>query len=236
MLTKGKLYLIPSLLFPNTEDRALPAYNSEVIKNIKYFLVENERTARRFISALHLGLTIEELQFFRLDKDTKADEIEPVFRFLVQGQDVGVISEAGCPGIADPGALAVTLAHKKEIEVVPLVGPSSIVLALMAAGFSGQSFVFHGYLPIEKNERQLTLKRLEKDAVSKHQSQIFIETPYRNTSLFADIVAVCQASTQLCVACDITAPTQYIKTKSIIGWKKSIPDLNKKPTVFLLFG
>jgi len=235
MQNKGKLYLIPSLLWPETEAQTLPIYNLEVIKNIKCFLAENERSARRFISALRLGIKIEALRFHSLDKDTKAEELAEVFKLLAAGTDVGVISEAGCPGVADPGALAVALAHHNDIEVLPLVGPSSILMALMASGFSGQSFVFHGYLPIEKNERQLAIKRLEKEAVSKHQTQIFIETPYRNTALFADIIACCSPHTQVCVACDITAPRHFIKTKNVSQWKKAIPDLHKKPTVFLIY-
>lgn len=230
----GKLYLIPSLLFPETEKQVLPNYNHEVILATKHFLVENERTARRFISGLHLGLKIEDLHFYRLDKDTQTSDIEHVFQLIEKGENIGVISEAGCPGVADPGSLAVALAHQKDIDVVPLVGPSSILLSLMASGFNGQSFVFHGYLPIEKNERVLMIKKLEKEAVSKKQTQIFIETPYRNSSIFADLLIFCQPNTLLCVACDITSPEQFIKTLPISKWKKMNPDLNKRPTVFLL--
>ncbi|MFN0048315.1 MAG: SAM-dependent methyltransferase [Cytophagales bacterium] len=233
---KGKLYLIPCLLFPETEQQVLPSFNSGIIKGLSHFLVENERSARRFISGLNLGLKIEELRFYRLDKDTQSIDIEAVIQLIMGGNDVGVISEAGCPGVADPGALAVSMAHKNDIEVIPLIGPSAILLSLMASGFNGQSFVFHGYLPIEKNERVLWLKKLEKEAISKHQTQLFIETPYRNEALFTDIVAFCQPNTQLCVACDITSPNQFIKTTTIAKWKKEKPDLSKRPTVFLLWG
>ncbi len=235
MAAPGKLYLIPSLLFPETAFETLPVHISEIIRQTNIFLVENERSARRFISSLDLKINIENLRLFRLDKDTLPVDIQPVIDLILKGENVGVISEAGCPGVADPGSLAVHLAHQNDITVIPLVGPSSILLALMASGFNGQSFVFHGYLPIERAERQMTLKRIEQEATSKRQTQIFIETPYRNASLFADILQICQPDTQLCVACDITAPDQYLKTMTLSKWKKATPDLNKRPTVFLIF-
>jgi 16S rRNA (cytidine1402-2'-O)-methyltransferase len=237
MFVKGKLYLIPSLLFPQTGQKVLPPFVPACIKNITHFLVENERSARRFISSLGQEIVIENLNFTILDKDTKAESLKSSFDLLKQGIDFGVISEAGCPGIADPGSLAVHLAHLNEIEVVPLVGPSSILLALMGSGFSGQKFTFLGYLPIEKTERQKAIKNLENEAKSKLQTQIFIETPYRNNQLIADILQICQPQTQLCIASEITSPQQFLHTKSIQSWRKAILnlDFNKKPTVFLIF-
>jgi 16S rRNA (cytidine1402-2'-O)-methyltransferase len=234
-MKSGRLYLIPTLLAPDTQAEVLPAALPEKIKELRIFLTENERTARRFISSLKLGVNIEELSISLLDKDTKAAEIEPIFKLILQGYDAGVISEAGCPGVADPGALAVAIAHKKGIEVIPLVGPSSILLALMGSGFNGQSFTFHGYLPIEKADRIKSIKLLERDAQAKAQTQIFIETPYRNNALLADIIANCNGNTQLCIAADLTAPTQFIKTLPVHEWKKITLDLNKRPTVFLIF-
>jgi len=233
-MKNGKLYLIPSLLAPDTFTDVLPAIIPEKIKEIKHYLAENERTARRFISSLKLGIVIEELAIFLLDKDSQKSDIEPFIKIILQGNDVGVISEAGCPGIADPGALAVAMAHANGIEVIPLVGPSSILLALMGSGMSGQSFVFHGYLPIEKTERIKSMKLLERDAQAKKQTQIFIATPYRNQSLLADLISNCNANTLLCVAVDLTAPSQFIKTLKVHDWKNITVDINKKPTVFLI--
>lgn len=234
-MMQGKLYLIPSPLSPETEALVLPAIIKERIQSVNYFLVENERTARRFISALKTEKDISLINFTLLDKDTTAESLDVIFKLLKEGTDVGVISEAGCPGVADPGALAVEMAHKHHIEVVPLVGPSSILLALMGSGFSGQSFTFHGYLPIDKPERIKSIKQLERDAQSKTQTQIFIETPYRNNAMLADILANCQPKTRICIASDLTSPAQFLKTQTIQEWKNKIPDLNKKPTVFLLF-
>jgi len=174
------------------------------------------------------------LIFHKLDKDTSPEEVAELFSSIPKGEDIGVISEAGCPGIADPGALAVAYAHKNNIEVVPLVGPSSILLALMASGFNGQSFAFHGYLPIEKDLRTAAIKTLEKEALSKRQTQVFMETPYRNNKLLEDILKTCQPETKLCIAADLTSPKQFVKTKKIREWKEQLPDLNKRPTIFVL--
>lgn len=231
---KGKLYLIPSELAPNTNLNVLPTHIIEIVSDLTFYLVENERTTRRFISSLKLGIDIDKLHFTILDKDTMEDTVKPVLKLIIQGNNVGVVSEAGCPGIADPGALAVRLAHKMSIEVVALVGPCSILLALMSSGFSGQSFVFHGYLPIEKTERVNAIKQLEKDANGKKQTQIFIETPFRNNAMYAAILSSCNPNTLLCIACDLTAATQFAKTHTIFEWKKQIIDLNKRPTVFLI--
>lgn len=232
---KGKLFLLPCVLAENTQSSVLPIDYFDIIKSINYFFVENTRTARRFISSLKLGIDIENITFFVLDKDSKEADLEAGFEFLETGVSVGVLSEAGCPGIADPGALAVELAHKKNIEVVPMVGPSSILLALMGSGFSGQNFEFHGYLPIDKSERIKALKLLEKESLLKNKTQIFIETPYRNNVLVSDACENLQANTLFCLATNLTSKEQCIKTKKIKEWQKSIPEINKKPTVFLLW-
>ncbi|MFN8354837.1 MAG: SAM-dependent methyltransferase [Spirosomataceae bacterium] len=228
------LYLIPTTLAPDTSATVLTPQINEVIAQTDYFLVENVRTARRFISELKLGKVIDQLHFFELTKDTSEAEAAAYFKQIPSGQNIGVISEAGCPGVADPGALAVKIAHRMGMRVVPLVGPSSILLALMASGMSGQSFVFHGYLPIEKGERVKKIRQLEKEGFQKHQTQIFMETPYRNNQLLADLLANCQNDTVLCVAANITAPDELIQTKTVRQWKETQPDLHKKPTIFLI--
>jgi 16S rRNA (cytidine1402-2'-O)-methyltransferase len=229
------LYLIPVPLADHTAEQVLPAQIKETVGALDIFFVENLRTARRFISALQLGKTIDELTFFDLHKDTpEADTLAQLKTLHQNGQSAGVLSEAGCPGIADPGAVAVKIAHQLGMEVVPLVGPSSILLALMASGLNGQSFVFHGYLPIGQQARAAALRKIEKEAKVQRQTQIFIETPYRNTQLFQDLLEVCAPSTQLCVACNLTAPDAFVKTLPIAQWKKQLVALHKKPTIFLI--
>lgn len=235
MKKKGKLYLIPTPLAENSLDKMVTAEMQSVIKNTKYFLAENVRTARRFISSLKLGITIEDLNFEVLDKKTTVKSAKHLCAPLLKGKDIAVLSEAGCPGIADPGNLAAVFAHENNIEVIPLVGPSSIFLALMASGFNGQSFVFHGYLPIDKQERMKSIKVLEKDALNKRQTQIFMETPFRNDQVFDDIVKYCQPYTKLCVAKNISGASESIRTKMIIDWKRSKPDLHKVPTIFIIY-
>jgi 16S rRNA (cytidine1402-2'-O)-methyltransferase len=232
---KGILYLIPTVLAPETGKQVLAPQIREIIPKIDHFFVENIRTARRFISELQTGKSIESLHFYTLDKDTSYADTEKNFQLLLEGKDAGIISEAGCPGIADPGAVAVQIAHKYGIRVVPLVGPSSILLALMASGFSGQSFVFHGYLPIDKNERAKAIRILEKDALQKDQTQLFMETPFRNNQLVEELLNTCNPETPLCIASQITAPDEMIRTLKIKDWKKQKPDLHKKPTIFLLY-
>jgi len=230
-----KLYLIPTPLAPETALAVLPAEVPDVINQLDVFFVENVRTARRFISELKLGKVIDTLTFHQLDKDTpEANTLAQLKQLLKEGKDVGVLSEAGCPGVADPGAVAVKLAHQLGIEVVPLVGPSSLLLALMASGMSGQSFVFHGYLPIDRAQRSKALKQVEKEAITRHQTQLFIETPYRNNQLLADMLVNCQPTTRLCIACELTSPNGFVKTLTIKDWKTQTLDLHKKPTVFLL--
>jgi 16S rRNA (cytidine1402-2'-O)-methyltransferase len=232
----GVLYLIPNTLGECKPEQVLPAVNFDIIKGIKHFIVEDVRTARRFLKKIDKETTIDELQFFTLNKHTSPEEISNYLAPLKNGSDVGIISEAGCPAIADPGAEIVRIAQAKNYRVVPLVGPSSILLALMASGFNGQSFAFVGYLPIQGNERVQAIKQLEKRAQLEKQSQLFIETPYRNMKMLEDILNICQPKTQLCIACDITLESEYIKTKSIAEWKREkLPDLNKRPCIFLMY-
>ncbi|WP_234734615.1 SAM-dependent methyltransferase [Tellurirhabdus bombi] len=229
------LYLIPTLLAEGTAEQVLPLSIRDVISQTSTYFVENARTARRAISGLKTGQVIDELTFHELHKDTpEAETRQQLDSLTKQGRNAGVLSEAGCPGVADPGAVAVRLAHQRGWKVVPLVGPSSILLALMASGMSGQSFVFHGYLPIDRNDRVRVLRHLEKEAQQRQQTQIFMETPYRNNHLLQDILANCQAETRLCIASNVTAPDEVIRTLSIREWKSQKMDLHKKPTVFLL--
>jgi 16S rRNA (cytidine1402-2'-O)-methyltransferase len=233
-MSKGKLYMIPTVLAENTAHWVISPQVKEVIANTKIFLVENPRSARRYISSLKLGITIEELQFEVLDKDTPPEQVSRLMMPLLNGADIGVISEAGCPGIADPGALAVAYAHQKDIQVVPISGPSSMFLALMGSGFSGQSFAFHGYLPIDKKERAATLKKLEQESVREKRAQLFMETPFRNNQLLADALAILSPQTKLCIAKNLTAADELIQTKTIADWKNHPLDLHKIPTVFIL--
>lgn len=229
------LYLIPTLLADDTDAEVLPLHIREVIQKTDTYFVENVRSARRFITGLKTSRIIDETQFFDLDKDTPpADTRRQMQELTERKRNAGVLSEAGCPGVADPGAVVVGMAHMLGWRIEPLVGPSSILLALMASGMSGQSFVFHGYLPIERQDRARAVRHLEKEAQQRQQTQIFMETPYRNDALFADVVANCQPNTRLCVACNLTAPDAFVRTLTIREWKTQTPDLRKKPTVFLL--
>lgn len=233
----GVVYLIPNTLGECDTNHVLPTYNREVILSIKHFIVEDVRTARRFLKKVDSSINIDELTFYTLNNHTTPEEIGGYLLPAKSGLDMGIISEAGCPAIADPGADIVRMAQEADVKVVPLVGPSSILLGLMASGFNGQSFAFVGYLPIKPNERDQRLRQLEKRAHVEKQSQIFIETPYRNNTMFENILSVCQGGTKLCVACDITLETEYIKTKTVAQWKafKQRPDLNKRPCIFILY-
>ena len=226
--------MIPTVLAENTAHWVISPQVQEVISHTKIFLVENPRSARRYISSLKLGINIEELQLEVLDKDTPPEQVSRLMMPLLNGADIGVISEAGCPGIADPGALAVAYAHQKGIQVVPISGPSSMFLALMGSGFSGQSFAFHGYLPIDKKERAMTLKRLEQESQREKRAQLFMETPFRNNQLLADALASLSPQTKLCIAKNLTAADELIQTKTISDWKNHPLDLHKVPTVFIL--
>jgi 16S rRNA (cytidine1402-2'-O)-methyltransferase len=226
------LYLIPTILADGTQDAVIGSEIRNTISRLDVFFVENVRTARRFISSLKLGKVIDDLTFIELNKDTPEDATRTALMALKQ--NAGVISEAGCPGVADPGAVAVHYAHKLGIKVVPLVGPSSILLALMASGMSGQSFTFHGYLPIDKVQRKKVIQSLERDARQKLQTQIFMETPFRNNQLLEAVLEACAPETQLCIASDITSENELIETHSIKNWKTRRPDLHKKPVIFLI--
>ena len=230
------LYLIPVPLSEGSLDAVLPTRNIEIVREIKHFIVENVRTARRFLKKCDRDIDIDTLTFYELNRHTKPEEISGYLTPLLQGQPMGVISEAGCPAIADPGADVVAIAQRKSLKVVPLVGPSSILMSVMGSGFNGQSFAFLGYLPIDAAERNKMFKKMEQRIYSEHQTQIFIETPYRNMKLVEDILKNCQNSTKLCIACDITLDTEYIKTQTVSAWRKTnLPDLAKRPTIFLLY-
>lgn len=226
-----KLYLIPSYLADETQNM-MPPIISEVLKTTTYYLVENERTTRRFISSLNLGINVRDLRFFILDKRTKHSSLKKVFGMIPQEANVGVISEAGCPGIADPGAKAVSWAHKNRIEVIALPGPSSIFLALMASGFSGQNFSFHGYIPLKNPERMQFFTMLIKEVTNKGATQIFMETPYRNEQLLNDLLNNLPEDMLLSVAANLTAPNQFVKTMPVRRWKKEKPQIRKIPSIF----
>jgi len=229
------LYLIPTSLGESSFDHILPAHNTEIVTELKHFIVEDIRTARRFLKNADPTIEIDNLTFYILNQHTTPDELSSFIRPLFDGFDLGVLSEAGCPAIADPGADIVALAQQHNFKVVPLVGPSSILLSLMASGFNGQSFAFVGYLPIDAAERSKMIRKLETRAYTEDQSQIFIETPYRNMKMLDEIVKTCQPNTKLCIAVDITLSTEYIKTKKIKDWKTQLPDLNKRPCIFLIY-
>ena len=229
------LYLVPTSLGETSFDRILPAANTGIVSALRYFIVEDVRTARRFLKKANPAIDIDVLTFFILNQHTTPEELSGFLKPMFDGNDMGVLSEAGCPAIADPGADVVAIAQKHNFTVVPMVGPSSILLALMASGFNGQSFAFAGYLPIERAERSKALKKLETRAYNESQSQIFIETPYRNMKMFEEILQSCQSNSRLCIAADITLETEFIKTKSVKEWKTQIPDLNKRPCIFILY-
>ncbi|MBT5858583.1 MAG: SAM-dependent methyltransferase [Flavobacteriales bacterium] len=235
-MTKGKLYLIPTTLGNETEEQTLPPTILDSIKNIDIFIVENIRTSRRFIKRMYKEKDIDNTLFYSYGKHDKIDLQEEFLPHIYNGKDVGIISEAGLPCVADPGNKIVDFAHKFQVDVVPLVGPSSIFLALMASGFNGQNFAFNGYLPIDKSERSRKIKDLEILSRKSNQTQIFMETPYRNLQLFESILKVCSKSTKLCVASNITLDSENIKTKTIEEWKSSNPpNIHKSPTIFLIY-
>ncbi|MCF0236652.1 MAG: SAM-dependent methyltransferase [Bacteroidaceae bacterium] len=230
------LYLIPVTLGDTPIDRVLPPHNREVILGIRHFIVEDLRSARRFLKSVERSINIDELTFYEMGKHADEKLFSSFLAPLRKGESVGVVSEAGCPAVADPGADIVAIAQGEGLQVVPLVGPSSILLAVMASGFNGQSFAFHGYLPIDNAQRSKRLKQLEARAQQERQTQLFIETPYRNARLFADILAACSPRTRLCVAAGLTTEHEYIRTHSLKTWKqKGLPDLGKIPAIFLIY-
>jgi 16S rRNA (cytidine1402-2'-O)-methyltransferase len=230
----GILYLIPAPLGDDSNfQKILPPFIGEVVNTISHYIVENEKTARHYLKKLKIEKPLQELILYPLNKHTAEGDISGYLKPLEEGHNVGIISEAGCPGVADPGAEVVRLAHQKNIKVVPLTGPSSILLALMASGLNGQLFTFHGYLPIEPRDRAKKLKELEQQSRANNQTQIFIETPYRNEKMLLDLTKNLSESTELCIAVDVTLPTEYITTLPISRWKKKTIHFHKKPAVFL---
>jgi 16S rRNA (cytidine1402-2'-O)-methyltransferase len=227
-----KLYLIPSPLAEDGAD-AIPSYIFEAVKECKVFFVENERSARRYLKQVWKEMVIDDYEWFAIGKNE--EELSSAFRQKIkEGKNIGIISEAGCPGIADPGQLLIYIAQEMNVEVKPLVGPSSILLALMASGMNGQQFRFLGYLPINDHERSKAIKDLEEEAYKKNCTQVFIETPYRNDQLFASLLKNCKAATRICIAVELTSKNEWVKTKTIGDWKKQLPKLHKKPTIFCL--
>ena len=233
MPTTGTLFLIPSVIADDTHHLVIPPQVKTELAGIHHFLAENIRTARRYLSTLKIYDSIEELHFEVLNKDTSAEAMKNLFMPLHEGKHLGIISESGCPGIADPGSLAVQYAHQNKIRVVPLVGPSSIPLALMASGLNGQRFAFHGYLPIDVQEAAHVLRDLEKESGARQQTQIFIETPYRNGKIFQQLVRTLRPDTRLCVALDLTGPGEYIRTLPVASWRSEDLALPKLPAIFL---
>ena len=229
------LYLIPVELGDTPQERVLPAYNKEVILSIKHFIVEEVRSARRFLKRVDRDINIDELTFYPMGKHADANLFTRYLKPLEAGESMGVISEAGCPAVADPGADVVAIAQRKGLKVVPLVGPSSMIMAVMASGLNGQSFAFNGYLPIDPADRMKRLKQLETRAVQEHQTQLFIETPYRNAKLFDTLCQTLHAQTRICVAAGITTEDEWIRTHTVAEWKRqSLPDLSKTPAIFLI--
>lgn len=230
----GTLFLIPVPLAEDAAAKTFTPYLVDTINHIKEYIVENEKTARRFLKEAGLKTPQSELVIHDYGKHNRNNSLKPFFAGLQAGNDVGLMSEAGCPGIADPGADIVAEAHRRNIKVVPLVGPSSILLALMASGFNGQGFAFQGYLPIDKADRNRKIKELENLSDRWNQTQIFIETPFRNNQLLEEILKAGNAKTKLCIACNLTAVDEFVQTKTIAEWQIQAPDLHKKPTIFLL--
>lgn len=233
MKAKGKLYLIPTVIADNTAKKVISPYVLDTLKPIRFFLVEDIRTARRFLSSLSIFESIEQLYFNTLDKNTTEADLPQLMSPLLKGKPVGIISESGCPGVADPGALAVLYAHQKGIPVEPLVGPSSILLALMASGLNGQRFSFNGYLPVETQEANQAIKKFESESKTKNQTQIFIETPYRNNALIGHLLKSLHDETLLCIAVNITGETEMIKTQAVKAWKAAEITLPRAPALFL---
>ena len=229
------LYLIPNLLGDTPVEQVLPPYNHEIIMGIRHFIVEDVRTARRFLKLVDRSIDIDQLTFYTLNKHTNPEEVASMLHPLEEGSPMGVISEAGCPAVADPGADVVAIAQRKGLQVIPLVGPSSIILAVMGSGFNGQSFAFNGYLPIEPDERIKTLKKLEQRAYTENQTQLFIETPYRNAKMMADILKACRPQTHPCIAAGLTTKDEYIKTRTVKEWNGHLPQLEKIPCIFLIY-
>jgi 16S rRNA (cytidine1402-2'-O)-methyltransferase len=231
----GTLYLIPVPLADEAAAKSFTPYLTNTVNEINEYIVENEKTARKFLKEAGLKTPQSELIIHDYSKHNRDNGTADFFKGLQAGRNVGLMSEAGCPGIADPGAGIVEKAHRMGIKVVPLVGPSSILLALMASGFNGQSFTFHGYLPIDKADRSKRIKELENLSEKNDQTQIFIETPFRNNPLLEEILKTAHPKTRLCIACDLTSANEFVQTKTIAEWQKKVPELHKRPTIFLIY-
>jgi 16S rRNA (cytidine1402-2'-O)-methyltransferase len=235
MIVRGTLYLIPSTIGETPVEKVIPGYNMTVIGSLKYFIVEEIRTARRFLKQVSPGIDLNTVVFFINNEHSKENDLSSCIEPLFNGSDMGLLSEAGMPCVADPGAEIVKLAHDHNIRVIPLIGASSLLLSLMASGFNGQNFVFHGYLPIDKINRIKKIREIEKSIFTNNQTQIFIEAPYRNIQLFEAITEACSDNTRLCIATDLTMESEVIKVQTIRNWKGKHPDIHKKPTVFLMY-
>jgi len=233
-MSAGRIYLIPTPISDSDLNTSLPGKLFTVLTELDTYYVEHIRTSRRFLAKAGIK-NIEEIHFETLDKDTDAQKIESLLNIVKNGKSVGIMSEAGCPGIADPGSKIILLAHKYNIEIIPITGPSSIFLALMASGLNGQNFQFHGYLPIERKAREQKILSLEKQAYSNNQTQIFMETPYRNNQVMDTLLKTLKPDTLLCIASDLTSANEFIKTKTIKTWRSQAPDLHKTPTIFLIY-
>ena len=234
-MNKGRLYLIPVTLGDTPIQEVIPSYNCEIIKKIKYFIVENLRTARRFLKAVDQSINIDDLTFYELNKHTKKEDIHNYLNAIIDGNDMGILSEAGCPAVADPGSDIVAIAQERSYKVVPLVGPSSILLSIMGSGFNGQKFTFNGYISMDEKERKNTWS-LFTTRITKHdETQIFIETPFRNIKLLEDIIKNVSPELKLCIACNLTCADEKIETKTVKEWKGRKPDINKKNCIFLLY-
>ncbi len=233
-MKQGKLYLIPNTLGDASFEKVCPSHNSEIINSLEEFIVEDAKSSRAFLKSAGYKIPFDRAIFHIHNEHTQTENSLEYFRSISEGKDIGIISDAGCPAIADPGAAIVKIAHEKNIQVVPLVGANSVILALMASGMNGQNFCFHGYLPKDRKDRIKKIKELEKNSTEKNQTQLFIETPYRNNHMIDDLLNSLSTSTLLCIACDITLSTEFVLTKNISDWKKKKPDINKRPAVFLI--
>ncbi len=231
---EGKLYLIPSTLGEVDPAKVIPHIVFKVIQDIEYYIVENEKSARRFLIKMGIKKRIDDLHFFVLNKHTPVSQVQKFINPALAGKDMGLISEAGIPAVADPGANIVRMAHQKQIRVSPLVGPSSIFLALMASGLNGQCFSFNGYLPVNRSARSSMIRKIEKRSANENQTQIFMETPYRNNQMLNTIIKNCKPDTNLCIAANMSLDDEFVKTMTIKNWKGRLPDLHKKPTIFLI--
>jgi 16S rRNA (cytidine1402-2'-O)-methyltransferase len=235
-MNPGKLFLIPAPLGDGEVGAVIPQGTLDILHALRFFVVEELRTARRYLKKTGLKTPLEQLAFFELNEHTPETDIPALLQPVLEGNDMGLLSEAGAPAVADPGAGLVALAHRRHIEVIPLAGPSSLLLALMASGLNGQSFAFSGYLPVKSRERRQRIRQLEKRSIAEQQTQLFIETPYRNHALLNDLLASCAPHTRLCIAAAITMPDAFIRTQTIAEWKKTPVDIHKKPCIFLIQG